>query len=61
MFFLNFDLVEGGFSPLSPPLVASLAIFGATSIFNLWSRAWGVARLLGLRGVLPRPHLSEIV
>jgi len=36
------------------------AIFGTTSsIFELWSRPWGLARLLGLRGDPPRPHLSE--
>jgi len=29
------------------------------SIFDLWSRPWGVARLLGVRGVPPRPHPSE--
>jgi len=28
----------------------------ARSIFDLWPRPWGVARLLGLRGVPPRPH-----
>ena len=26
---------------------------------SLWSIPWGVARLLGLRGVPPRPHPSE--
>jgi len=36
------------------------AIFGTTSsIFDLWSRPWGVARLLDLRGVPPRPHPSK--
>jgi len=36
------------------------AIFGTTSsIFDLWSRPWGVARLLGLRGVPSRLHPSE--
>jgi len=35
------------------------AIFGTASIFGLWSRPWGVARLLGLRVVPPRPYLSE--
>jgi len=36
------------------------AIFGTTSsIFDRWSRPCGVARLLGLRGVHPRPHPSE--
>jgi len=36
------------------------AIFGTTSsIFDLWSRPWGVARLLGLLGVSPRPDPSE--
>jgi len=40
--------------PASEPL--RRAIFGTTSsIFDLWSRPWGVARLLGLRGVPPRP------
>jgi len=38
------------------------AIFGTTSfIFALWSSPWVVARLLGLRGVPPRPHPSERV
>ena len=33
------------------------AIFGHTlSLLDFWSRPWGVARLLGLRGVDPRPH-----
>jgi len=40
--------------PTSEPLRG--AIFGTTSIFDLWSRLWSVARLLGLRGVSPRPH-----
>jgi len=36
------------------------AIFGTTSsIFDLWSRPVGVARLLGLCGIFSRPHLSE--
>jgi len=38
------------------------AIFGTTSsIFDLWSisRPWGVARLLGRRGVPPRSHPLE--
>ena len=44
--------------PASEPLCKS--IFGsALSIIDLWSRPWGVARLLGLRGVSPRPHPSE--
>jgi len=35
-------------------------IFGTTSsIFDLWSRPLGVARLSSLHGVLPRPHPSE--
>jgi len=35
-------------------------IFGTTSsIFDLWSRSWGVTRLLGRRGVSPRPQPSE--
>jgi len=38
------------------------AIFGTTtSIFDLWSRPWDVARLLGLRGVPSCPHPSEEV
>ena len=44
--------------PASEPLCKS--IFGSSlSILDLWSRPWGVARLLGLRGVPPRPHPSE--
>ena len=42
----------------SEPLRKS--IFGSSlSVLDLWSRPWGVARLLGLRGVPPRPHPSE--
>ena len=38
------------------------SIFGSSlSILDLWSRPWGVARLLGLRGVPPRTHPSEEV
>jgi len=45
-------------SPASEPL--RRAIFGTTSsIFDLCSRPWGVARLLDLRGVPPRPHPLE--
>ena len=29
------------------------------SLYHLWSRPWGVARLLGLHGILPCPHPSE--
>jgi len=44
-------------SPASEPL--RRAIFGtASSTFDLWSRPWGVARLLGLRGVPPRSQPS---
>ena len=28
-------------------------------IYILWSRSWGVARLLGFHGLLPCPNLSE--
>jgi len=44
------------------------AIFGTTSIFylgitsfnfDLWSRPWGVARMLGLPGILPHSQPSE--
>ena len=42
----------------SEPLRKS--IFGSSlSILDLWSRPWGVALLLGLHGVPPRPHPSE--
>ena len=42
----------------SEPLRKS--IFGSSlSILDLGSKPWGVARLLGLRGVSPRPHPSE--
>ena len=38
------------------------AIFGHTlSLLDLWSRPWRVVRLLGLRGVDPRPHPQEWV
>ena len=43
----------------SCPSLSSLrgAIFGpSASLFDLWARPWGVARLLGLRGVPPRPY-----
>ena len=41
--------------PASEPLRKS--VFGSSlSILDLWSRPWGVARLLGLRGVPPRPR-----
>jgi len=44
--------------PASEPL--RRAIFGTTSyIFDPWSRPWGVARLLGFRGVHPRPISLE--
>ena len=52
---LNYLLLD---CPASEPLRKS--IFGSSlSILDLWSRPWGVARLLGLRGVPPRPHPSE--
>ena len=36
------------------------AIFGhSLSILDLWSRPWGIARLLGLRGVDPRPSIPR--
>jgi len=35
------------------------AIFGTTSFFDLWSRPWGVARLLGLRALIPREGLDS--
>jgi len=31
----------------------------AFSIFDIWSRSWGVAQLLVFRGVYPHPHPSE--
>ena len=44
--------------PASEPLHKS--IFGSFfSVLDLWSRPWGVAQLLGLRGVPPCPHPSE--
>jgi len=30
-----------------------------SSISDLWSRPWGVARLFRLRGVFPSPHPSK--
>ena len=36
------------------------SIFGSSlSILDLWSRPWGVAQLLGIPGVPPRPHPWE--
>ena len=36
------------------------SLFGnSLSLYNLWSRPWGVARLLGLHGLPPSPHPSE--
>ena len=38
----------------------SCSLFGdSLSLYNLWSRPWGVARLLGLHGLPPCPHPSE--
>ena len=38
------------------------SLFGdSLSLYNLWSRPWGVSRLLGLRGLPPCPHPSEEV
>ena len=41
------------------PTTASLrrSLFGdSLSLYNLWSRPWGIARLLGLHAHLPCPH-----
>ena len=36
------------------------SLFGdCLSLYDLWSRPWGVARLLGLHGLPPCPHPSE--
>ena len=36
------------------------SLFGdSLSLHDLWSRPWGVARLLGLHGLPPCPHPSE--
>ena len=36
------------------------SLFGdCLSLYALWSRSWGVARLLGLHGLPPCPHPSE--
>ena len=44
--------------PATNPLRRSL--FGdSLSLYDLWSRPWGVARFLGLHGVPPCPHPSE--
>ena len=56
-----FQLAPGPRSALGAPGPASeplrKSIFGCSlSILDLWSRPWGVARLLGLCGVPPRPH-----
>ena len=44
------------------PATGSLrrSLFGdSLSLYDLWSRPWGVARLLGLHGLPPCPHPSE--
>ena len=44
------------------PATSSLrrSLFGdSLSLYNLWSRPWGVARFLGLHGPPPCPHPSE--
>jgi len=41
----------------SPPIVWNFRF--TSSIFDLWSSPWGVARLLGLRGDSLRPHSEE--
>ena len=44
--------------PATDSLCGSL--FGdSLSLYDLWSRLWGVARLLGLHGLPPYPHPSE--
>ena len=36
------------------------SLFGdSLSLYDLWSRPWGVARILGLHGLPPCPHPSE--
>ena len=36
------------------------SLFGdSLSLYDLWSRPWGVSRILGLHGLLPCPHPSE--
>ena len=36
------------------------SLFGdSLSLYDLWSRPWGVSRLLGLHGLPPCPHPSE--
>ena len=36
------------------------SLFGdSLSLYDLWSRPWGVAQLLGLHGLPPCPHRSE--
>ena len=38
------------------------SLFGdSLSLYDLWSRPWGVSRLLGLHGLPPCPHPSERV
>ena len=38
------------------------SLFGdSLSLYDLWSRPWGVARLLGIHGLPPCPHPSERV
>ena len=39
-------------------LFATLAL-GGSSLYDLWSRPWGVSRILGLRGHCPCSHSSK--
>ena len=60
----GFELQDLSHFVLDCPVLDHLcrAIFGHTlSLLDFWSRPWGVARLLGLRGVDPRPHPQEWV
>ena len=38
------------------------SLFGdSLSLYDLWSRPWGVARLLGLHGLPPCPHRGRVI
>ena len=70
--FISLGLAESRILPAAPvdtshlilhcPATDSLrrSLFGdSLSLYDLWSRPWGVAQLLGLHGLPPCPHPSE--
>jgi len=55
----SLHLTSSWIAPYLSPPARHLWHYFYFGIFDLWSRPWDVARLLGLRGVPPRLHPSE--